>query len=435
MRTNFKSLSLFGTILATSSVLLLALNSPSNPESVSLSLLHELISLYPERADRCYPSIVSEQDVLHFLEKTVIQAKDQLLDDTQWVNGNAPHTATFFDTESKSEFKPYMHKVIVPTESTLFIWGDIHGCAHSFIRTLRDLQGQGYLNDDFTLAQPNTYLVFLGDCVDRGRYGLEVLYIIMRLKCANPGHVVLIRGNHEDQSLNVQGGFKAELEYKQFKETDRLYRFYDMWPPVAYIGSGSEENRSYIMCCHGGLEIGANPTPLIAASDDITLMAIKTLDRADAINELPEVLQEAVIKIVPARARCNCGIQTPTYPVPLGYMWNDFLIEDPDGELEYLNGRGWKYGQNLTKHILDRDGGSDHRIKAIMRGHQHYGVMQEELVKHKGNVSLWEGLVYTVLSAPAIKGDPLFNYDSCTKITTAPEFKDWTMVHMANPIP
>ena len=49
-----------------------------------------------------------------------------------------------------------------------------------------------------TISNKVTYMVFLGDYVDRGFYGTEVLYTIMMLKIANPEKVILLRGNHED---------------------------------------------------------------------------------------------------------------------------------------------------------------------------------------------------------------------------------------------
>jgi hypothetical protein len=56
-----------------------------------------------------------------------------------------------------------------------------------------------------------TRIVFLGDYVDRGTYSLDVLLLLLTLKCANPHNVFLIRGNHEFASVNEEYGFKAEM--------------------------------------------------------------------------------------------------------------------------------------------------------------------------------------------------------------------------------
>ena len=51
------------------------------------------------------------------------------------------------------------------------------------------------IDDNFVLIPENLYMIFLGDYVDRGQFGAEVLYTILRLKLANPDHVFMVRGN------------------------------------------------------------------------------------------------------------------------------------------------------------------------------------------------------------------------------------------------
>ena len=43
-------------------------------------------------------------------------------------------------------------------------------------------------------------------------YGVEVLYTMLRLKVANPDHVFIARGNHEDVSLVARYGFLQKAE-------------------------------------------------------------------------------------------------------------------------------------------------------------------------------------------------------------------------------
>ena len=85
--------------------------------------------------------------------------------------------------------------------------------------------------DGFRLAKPNTYMVFLGDYTDRGNYGIEVLYTMLRLKLANPEQVFMARGNHEDIQMIASYGFLAECQKKygtQFSPglIARLYDFF-----------------------------------------------------------------------------------------------------------------------------------------------------------------------------------------------------------------
>ena len=48
---------------------------------------------------------------------------------------------------------------------------------------------------------PKTKYVFMGDFVDRGYYSAEVVQLFFALKLKYPGHIVLIRGNHEGRQV------------------------------------------------------------------------------------------------------------------------------------------------------------------------------------------------------------------------------------------
>ncbi len=119
-----------------------------------------------------------------------------------------------------NHFVPFAQKVTVEPGSEIALWGDLHGSIHSLLRTLLILKERGYLDDNGHICKNNFYMFFLGDFVDRGSYGAEVLYVLMQLKLANPDHVFLVRGNHEDCSINLQGGFARELT----KKFETVYR-------------------------------------------------------------------------------------------------------------------------------------------------------------------------------------------------------------------
>jgi len=82
---------------------------------------------------------------------------------------------------------------------------------------LRELQKNNIMdsNDGFKIKDKNAYLIFLGDYTDRGLAGIEVIITILRLMLENPNNVFLVRGNHENKNLHMNGLlFQHEVEDK-----------------------------------------------------------------------------------------------------------------------------------------------------------------------------------------------------------------------------
>jgi serine/threonine-protein phosphatase 6 catalytic subunit len=66
--------------------------------------------------------------------------------------------------------------------------GDLHGQFYDLLQLLSPEVGG---------EPPSTSFVFLGDFVDRGHNSVETLSLLLCLKLKFPGHVTLLRGNHE----------------------------------------------------------------------------------------------------------------------------------------------------------------------------------------------------------------------------------------------
>jgi len=128
---------------------------------------------------------------------------------------------------------PHVARILASEGSTVLLFGDLHGSLHSLLRILAGLRERGMLAEDLSIAPAwrggRLVLVFLGDFVDRGAYGAEVVTLLLRLHRANagpgasggasdggggPGSVWLVRGNHEDVGMNQHGAFRDEVVRK-----------------------------------------------------------------------------------------------------------------------------------------------------------------------------------------------------------------------------
>ncbi|MHA2499330.1 MAG: metallophosphoesterase family protein [Candidatus Hodarchaeales archaeon] len=115
--------------------------------------------------------------------------------------------------------------IIFENKAKTMIVGDLHG----------DLSATKRI---FRIAHEKSCerLIFLGDYVDRGPNQLAVLEFVLKMSLENLDKVIPLRGNHEDQSMNRDYGFLAELDQKfpnpsDFQEAvDLTIELYDYLP-------------------------------------------------------------------------------------------------------------------------------------------------------------------------------------------------------------
>ena len=256
-------------------------------------------------------------------------------------------------------------------------------------------------------------MFFLGDFVDRGYYGVEVTYVLMRLKIANPDKVFLVRGNHEDVAINAQyhgKGFKGELDYK-FANNTLICTWYDLLPAAIYLGSATHSGcHDYVLCCHGGLEAGFDPRMLLDCpkNGQMACQLLGNLHRKTEINRIcSNALKQDIYTAIPD---CQCQDNIDANPSNLGFLWSDFIIDDPVHDncatiVRYTKSRGWVFGKPLTQALLAQNSTKISHLQGVMRAHQHHGPMLERLRKQHGMAPLWNGLVHTFLSAPSVTQD------------------------------
>ena len=316
--------------------------------------------------------------------------------DANWVGGK-PKVTEFFNTNRAYflnppiPFQPFAQKLQVPAGSEVIFHGDFHGDIHSFITMLGSLNQAGTL-DGFRLAKPNSYMVFLGDYTDRGNYGIEVLYTLLRLKLANPEQVFMARGNHEDVQMISTYGFLAECQKKYARKfrPALIGRLYDFFPVVIYVGSGT----NFIQCNHGGLEPGYLPGVLLDAKPAVAYQLLGQVTGGTFLAKHPGLLQSAD-PLRQSFLKSKILDHTPLAPMsPLinGFMWNDFTVFASEPGLGYMDGRGFVYGKSGTRIVLDASAGAKARVRGVFRAHQHSSAvnpMMRRLVAGNGLFRHW----------------------------------------------
>lgn len=307
--------------------------------------------------------------------------------DENWL-GTGPVKPQFFNTDSvyflrpSIPFQPFVQRHLVAPETLLFFHGDFHGDIHSLVAWIDWLNREGYLRD-FKIIRPGVELVFLGDYTDRGIYGVEVLYTMLRLKLENPEHVLMVRGNHEDVSLASRYGFMAEGRGKYGRDFDakRVMRLYDFLPVALYLGCEA----NVLQCNHGGMEPGFDPRPLLQAPDGIQYQLLGRLNQQQFLLEHPKFAGG-----VPAQGRrlmdstlLDFQPETPTTPVVIGFMWNDFSVVRGEAPFDFDPGRAFIYGESTTKYLLNEFSSPTRRIQGVFRAHQHATIMNSMMRRLK----------------------------------------------------
>lgn len=388
-----------------------------------------------------------------------LMASGPLQDASMWTDSVKPDDG-FYDVKNYEHFQPYVQRLDLNSGDEVVFHGDFHGDIHSFIKELDDLEEKGYLQPgSFKLAKDNVYLVFLGDYVDRGFYGSEVIYTLLRLKLANPDKVIMVRGNHEDASFSDMYGFAAELssKFSTLLRKEQVYRLYEFLPVALYLGSGD----NYLQCCHGGLEHGYNPGKLLSQGGvAFDLLGEVKRARICSCKEVNDLMPDDELGLAKRSETPSCCASMKT-GFSIGFLWHDFVKL---GDSLWNPGRGLAANEDLTKAVLDFQNqdvhamGSIKQIRGIFRAHQHSGGMDydnptnlmSELVESNGVYKLWrpiesdeersliDGLVWTFNVSPDSGYGQVHGYgfDAYAILQIAEAYEDWKLcVHTTMVIP
>ena len=241
----------------------------------------------------------------------------------------------------------------------LFFVGDIHSAFHSLayilfrFRTVNHI----FVGDTMTL-KPNHYIVFTGDFVDYGSYGIETLWCLLTLKDNNPEQVIIINGNHEEKMMYTKksppnGQKGSTLEEEMVVQVPSLKtaidNFLALLPIVVFL---KKPNGEYYQTNHGSF------CEKFAGYNEET-------DKFDKERHLLNFLQSSD-KIF------------PYLPFKKGqgksYLWGDFIYDKDKPITSFKTIRGppmydpiarQKYSAAFTKRYCD-----EHNIISIISGHQ-----------------------------------------------------------------
>mmetsp|Transcript_29343 Transcript_29343/g.82757 ORF Transcript_29343/g.82757 Transcript_29343/m.82757 type:complete len:476 (-) Transcript_29343:509-1936(-) len=121
-------------------------------------------------------------------------------------------------------------------EPPVKVVGDIHG---QYFDLLRIFELAGH--------PPESTILFLGDYVDRGAYGIEVMALLLIYKIKYPDKIYLLRGNHECEITSKIYGFCDQcLTRYSYRLWERFCQVFEALPVAATIGEK-------FFCVHGGL--------------------------------------------------------------------------------------------------------------------------------------------------------------------------------------
>ena len=187
------------------------------------------------------------------------------LDDYKIVNNNDLHkliskVKLLYDKlngDVEYEKNSYIIKKLLPKESKIIYLGDYHSSVHSLMVVINYLQEKGILTNDYKLTD-NYYIIFLGDIVDRGPYGIECLYIIYLLFYLNNQEdyrVIILNGNHEEEDTYTRYGFSTEMENQiNISLTLNFKKLIEYLPLCLFIKNNDDSNSKWYQFCHGGID-------------------------------------------------------------------------------------------------------------------------------------------------------------------------------------
>ena len=169
-----------------------------------------------------------------------------------------------------------------------------------------------------------------GDVADRGAHAVEILFLLLAFKLHDPGSVFINRGNHEDDYMNEEYGFRDEVvrKYGRLRGQELYAGFQHLFnglPLCSVVDAGDGGIKVFV--AHGGLPRQAGCTLA-----DIAAIPIKRPIPSDTTS-------------------------TPEAQIFFDLLWSDPQPQDGVGSNE-RGSRVMAFGPDVTKAFLATNGPS-----------------------------------------------------------------------------
>jgi hypothetical protein len=344
----------------------------------------------------------------------------------------------YFLVDEKKNYGVLVKKDIDPG-TQVYVRADLHGDLKSLLENLKELQREGLLDEHYR-CRDNVQLVFLGDYMDRGKHGIEIVQILAALRLENLDQVHLIRGNHEDVMVNQMFG-RLDDHLNAFLEDDEkskiLSTFYSTMLLTLYLGQNTGEKNEYIQFTHGLFEVRHDYAPVIDSTDSFALMPMpralilskrigqiafdSEVDYQAMINKEEDKSERRRLKQFHAAQRIYDLAKQDKKARGKGDIFTAFNWADvaQKTRLKSLETREWGLSPEDIKHCL-RLSSAKHKVKMVFRGHQH---------SFAHHLDKKDRVLVSTLPVGMDSAGYMKNFDQLDRayiLDTAPKVKNWT---------
>ncbi|OMJ68803.1 hypothetical protein SteCoe_33644 [Stentor coeruleus] len=225
---------------------------------------------------------------------------------------------------------------VIRMRAPVKIFGSLNG---QYIDLLRIFENYGEPSEHLGDGDIESFdYLFLGDYIDRGSRSLETICLLMALKVKYPDQIIMLRGHHEDQQINIHYGLAQECRARLDEDPAdsssvfaSLNRMFEYMPLCAII-------EDKIICLHGGISQNLR-----------TIEDLEVLQKPIIINHLP---------------------QTPEQQAIMDILWADPC--ENERELGFkphsarsIFGNIFKFGVDRVQKFL-----SDNKLGCLVRSHE-----------------------------------------------------------------